>query len=193
MVVEAGGDALGFVFYAKSPRNVDITQAADIIATLPPFVQSVALFLNPSVELVTGVIDSAQIDLLQFHGTESPDFCGGFERPYIKAVPMGGSRQGFDVYDYVQAYPDARGFLLDSNALGEAGGSGRTFDWQRYPRDLNRPLVLAGGLHPDNVAAAVAAVRPFAVDVSSGVESAPGIKDPGKIRQFIEQTTGATQ
>jgi phosphoribosylanthranilate isomerase len=182
--VDAGADAIGLVFYAKSPRNLDIPAAATIAAAVPPLVCVVALFLDPDPELVRMVLREVSVDLLQFHGQEEPDFCAAFGRRYIKAVPMG---DGIDPREWTVRHPQAVGFLLDSHAGGRAGGTGATFDWGRIPRNLDRPLILAGGLKPANAAAAVAAVRPFGVDVSSGVEVAPGIKDPAKITAFVEQ------
>lgn len=182
--VDAGADAIGLVFYAKSPRNLDIPAAATIAAAVPPLVGVVALFLDPDPELVRTVLREVSIDLLQFHGQEEPDFCATFGRRYIKAVPMG---DGVDPRELTARHAQAVGFLLDSHAGGRAGGTGETFDWGRIPRDLDKPLILAGGLKPANAAAAVAAVRPFGVDVSSGVEAAPGIKDPARITAFVEQ------
>jgi phosphoribosylanthranilate isomerase len=182
--VDAGADAIGLVFYANSPRNLDIPAASTIAAAVPPLVCVVALFLDPEPELVRTVLQAVSVDLLQFHGQEEPDFCAAFGRRYIKAVPMG---DGVDPREWTTRHLQAVGFLLDSHAGGRAGGTGETFDWGRIPRDLGKPLILAGGLKPANAAAAVAVVRPFGVDVSSGVEVAPGIKDPTKIAAFVEQ------
>lgn len=192
---ELGTDAIGLVFYDKSPRNLNIGQARDIIEVLPPFVKVVALFMNAPAGDVLEVLDRVPVDLLQFHGQEEPDYCAGFGRPYIKAIPMGDrqegnlSTDGRDgaqwVNDYAARHPRSAGFLLDSNALGKAGGTGEAFDWALVPQDVSWPLILAGGLHPDNVAEAVQTVRPYAVDISSGVESAPGIKDRNKIEAFM--------
>ncbi|MGB1110576.1 MAG: phosphoribosylanthranilate isomerase [Gammaproteobacteria bacterium] len=193
-VVSAGADAVGFVFYPKSPRHVEPDQAARLIQSLPPFIQSVALFLNPETDYVREVIQRTSLDVLQFHGAEPAELCESFDRPYIKAVPMGGdSDQVLDVTAYTDYHPMARGFLLDSHALGEAGGSGKVFDWTRYPSHVARPMVLAGGLNPSNVAEAVQQVRPYGVDVSSGVESSLGIKDEQLVKTFIEQATGSTR
>lgn len=192
---ELGVDAIGLVFYQKSPRNLSVGQARDIIDVLPPFVKVVSLFMNAPAGDVLEVLDRVPVDLLQFHGQEAPDYCAGFGRPYIKAIPMGHlsgdnlSTDGRDetewVNDYAAAHPHSAGFLLDSHALGKAGGTGEAFDWSLVPQDVSWPLILAGGLHPDNVEQAVRAVRPYAVDISSGVESAPGIKDRNKIEAFM--------
>ncbi|MCB1736109.1 MAG: phosphoribosylanthranilate isomerase [Gammaproteobacteria bacterium] len=178
-----GADAIGLVFYDRSPRHIGIGQARDIIAVLPPFVKVVALFMNAPAGDVLEVLDRVPIDLLQFHGDEDAGYCQGFDRPYIKAVPMAGDN---DVQAYSQCHKHAAGLLLDSHALGEAGGSGTTFDWDKAPRHLDKPLILAGGLTPQNVEDGVRRVRPYAVDVSSGVESAKGIKDAQLMAEFIE-------
>ncbi|MCP5141300.1 MAG: phosphoribosylanthranilate isomerase [Chromatiales bacterium] len=181
---ELGADAIGLVFHERSPRNVGIGQARDIIAALPPFVKVVALFMNAPAGDVLEVLDRVPVDLLQFHGDEDTGYCQGFERPYIKAIPMGGG--DVDVVAYSVRHARAAGILLDSHALGEAGGSGLTFDWDKAPQGLDKPLILAGGLTPANVEEGVRRVRPYAVDVSSGVESAPGIKDARLMAEFIE-------
>lgn len=182
--VEYGADALGFVFYPGSPRHIDIEQAAELVAALPPFVASVALFMDAEADYVREVLAAVPIDLLQFHGSESPEFCASFDRPYIKSVPMGG---GVNPSEYAARYRESRGFLLDSNAVGQAGGTGHTFDWSEVPDLGGRPLVLAGGLNPDNVADGVRALRPWAVDVSSGVEADKGLKDHARMQRFIEE------
>lgn len=181
--IEAGVDALGFVFSARSPRAVDPRAAAAIIDQLPPFVSMVGLFLDPDADQVRHVLQHVRLDILQFHGNESSLFCRQFGLRYIKALPMGGA--GVDVQQLAGEHPQALAFLLDAHAPGQRGGLGEVFDWRRIPTDLDRPLVLAGGLHPENVATAVAGHRPYAVDVSSGVESAPGIKDPDRINAFM--------
>lgn len=177
---EAGVDALGFVFWVRSKRAVTAAQIAPIVAELPPFVSTVGLFLDPEADEVSRVLDVLPLSMLQFHGNESPAFCRRFGRPYLKAVGMGGA----DPRAYAAQYPDAAGIMLDSHAQGQAGGTGAAFDWRQTPRDLGRPLILAGGLTPSNVHEAVRIVRPWAVDVSSGVERAPGIKDAQAIRDF---------
>ncbi len=180
--VALGVHALGLVFVEASARRVSLERAEAILAGLPPFVSSVALFQDPAPAEVEAVLARLPFDLLQFHGSEPAAFCEGFGRPYIKAVPMGGN---VDLAAYAAEHPRARGFLLDSHAPGGSGGSGHRFDWRRVPRDFGRPLVLAGGLSPANVAQAVRRLRPYAVDVSSGVEAARGIKDPDKMAAFV--------
>lgn len=179
-----GVDAIGLVFYERSPRWLSPGHAREIVAALPPFVTVVGLFLDAPAAVVEQVLASVALDLLQFHGAEEPAYCARFHRPYMKALPMGA---GIDPLAYARAYPDAAGFLLDSNRIGQAGGSGRTFDWQRVPRALERPIVLAGGLHAGNVAEAIMATCPWGVDVSSGVEAMPGTKDPELMRAFVRE------
>lgn len=181
---QLGADAVGLVFYERSARWLSLHRACDIVAALPPFVTVVGLFLDAPVAVVEEVLASVALDLLQFHGAERQAYCTQFHRPYIKALPMGA---GIDPLAYARAYPDAAGFLLDSNQIGQAGGSGRTFDWDLVPRALERPVVLAGGLHVGNVAEAIAATCPWGVDVSSGVEVMPGIKDPELMRVFVRE------
>lgn len=182
--VAAGADALGFVFYAKSPRNIDIRQAAELLAVLPPFVTSVGLFVDPTAEGVREVLGQAPLDVLQFHGDETPEFCAQFGRPYLKAIRV---RPGVDLIECATRYADAQGLLLDAYVDGVQGGTGELFDWALIPRQLSLPVILSGGLHAGNVAAAMRAVRPYAVDVSSGVEAAKGIKDGAKIVAFIKE------
>ncbi len=181
---ELGADAIGLVFYPKSPRAVDAETAHRIVQALPPFVTTVGLFLDAEPRDIRAVLATVPLDLLQFHGDECPADCGAYGRPYIKAVAMSGDT---DVAAYMRSYPDAAGFLLDSHAPGAAGGTGNRFDWSQIPRDLGRPVILAGGLNPDNVGEAVRRTRIGGVDVSSGVESSPGIKDADKMRAFIEE------
>ncbi len=188
MAAQAGADAIGLVF-ARSPRQVTTELARSIAAAMPPFVTVVGLFVDAGAEAVRAILGSVRLDLLQFHGSESPDFCRQFSKPYIKAVPM---REGADVSATAAAYADAAGLLLDTHSDQVAGGSGRTFDWSRVPAGLSRPLILAGGLNPDNVAEAVRRVHPYAVDVSSGVEREKGIKDPARVRAFIEAVRGTS-
>lgn len=179
----AGADAVGFVFYPASPRLVDLDTAEQIAAAVPPFVARVALFLDPAAADVQAVIDRLRPDLLQFHGGESPAFCGCFGLPYLKAVPMGD--QDTDPAAFAERFADAAALLLDSHSAGMPGGSGTGFEWSRGGPQ-SRPVILAGGLTADNVGDAVRAARPYAVDVSSGVESAPGIKDAELINAFTE-------
>ena len=180
----AGADAVGLVFYPPSPRAVDMEQARAVVSSLPPFVSTVGLFLDADREVIESVLDEVPLTLLQFHGHEDAAFCRSFGRPWLKAVGMASVD---DLAAEAERYPDARGLLADSCATGEAGGTGETFAWARLPRERSYRLILAGGLAPDNVAEAVSAVRPDAVDVSSGVEQAPGRKDPARIQRFIEE------
>ena len=184
---EAGADAIGLVFYPPSPRFLSVERAREIAAALPPFVQSVALFVNADAAQVAQVIGRVHPALLQFHGEESPQFCGQFGLPYVKACRVS---PGVDLLEYLRPFSAARGWLLDAH-VEEYGGVGASFDWARVPAQLARPLVLSGGLTRDNVAAAVRRVRPWAVDVSSGVESGKGIKDAAKIAAFIAEVRNA--
>lgn len=177
-----GADAIGLVFYEKSPRNVSLEQARTIVRELPPFVSVVALFVNPDEAFVLRVLDACPVDILQFHGEESPEFCRSFSRPYLKAVRV---RPGVDLLEWAAAYHDARGLLADAFVEGAHGGTGAVFDWTLLPADLPLPLILSGGLTPDNVQDAVTKVQPAAVDVSSGVEQGKGIKDAAKMAAFI--------
>jgi len=179
----AGAHAIGLVFYAKSPRFVTPARAAEIIRVLPPFITTVGLFVDAAAEEVRAVLAVAPVGLLQFHGDESPAFCRQFGLPYIKAVRV---RPGTDLLQYARDYHDAKALLLDAYVEGLHGGSGAAFDWSLIPRGLPLPVILSGGLTPENVADAVRSVRPGAVDVSSGVESAKGIKDAQKIAAFIK-------
>ncbi|MEW5791877.1 MAG: phosphoribosylanthranilate isomerase [Pseudomonadota bacterium] len=186
----AGADAIGLVFHPASPRAVSVAQACAILEALPPFVTSVGLFVDTAPETVAGVLARCPLDLLQFHGDEAPAYCGAFGRPYIKAIRMRGP---LDLEALARAYHDARGLLLDAYTPAAAGGTGLTFDWSLIPSGLARPLVLAGGLHPGNVAEAVRRVRPYALDVSSGVEAAPGIKDAALIQAFVANARRAAE
>lgn len=177
-----GADAIGLVFYPPSPRAVSVEQARDVIAALPPFVTTVALFVDAAPEDVEAVLQQLSIDLLQFHGNESPAYCRGFGRRYIKAVRM---TDDVDLIAQAGQYHDAAGLLLDSYQKGVPGGTGQRFDWAQIPAGLDKPIILAGGLDPENVERAVTSTRAFAVDVSSGVESAKGIKDADKIAAFM--------
>lgn len=179
-----GVDAIGLVFYPKSPRYVDVGQARDLVATLPAFVTVTALFLDPEEAAVRAVLDNVRVELLQFHGGEPAEFCRGFGRPYIKAVPMG-SRA--DIAEYARRHSGAAALLLDSHAAGQKGGTGVSFDWGYIPKVAGPPLILAGGLNAGNVATAIRIVRPYGVDVSSGVESRPGIKDASKMEAFVNE------
>ena len=184
-VASAGVDAIGLVFHPPSRRHVTPDQAAAVINALPPFVSVVGLFLNPSADAVHEILRRLPIDQLQFHGTESPEFCRQFSRRYLKALGMAGDVAGLSAR--VAEHETAAGFLLDSHAPGGQGGTGEVFDWSSFPRSYPRPLVLAGGLRCDNVAAAVRQCRPFAVDVSSGVERQPGRKCPELVSKFVSE------
>ena len=179
--VAHGADAIGFVFYASSPRAVSIAQTAELVALLPPFVASVDLFVNATADEVNCVLERVPLQLLQFHGDEVEADCARFGRPWIKAARM---RAGVDLVEFASLHPGASGILVDAFVEGYGGG-GKTFDWSLIPRGFGRPLVLSGGLDADNVVDAVRRIRPWAVDVSSGVESDKGIKDTAKIAAFI--------
>ena len=184
---ESGADAIGFVFYPPSPRFVSIEQAIELRNVLPPFVQTVALFVNPERKLVDDVLRQVCPSMLQFHGEEAPEFCAGFTVPWLKACRV---REGVDLLEYFRSYPGASGWLADAYVEGY-GGAGQSFDWSLVPPERDRPLVLSGGLGIDNVREAIRRVRPWAVDVSSGVESAKGIKDAAKIAAFIQEVKNA--
>lgn len=186
---DAGADALGFVFYEKSPRHLTIESAAMLVRDLPPFVQAVGLFVNAGPDFIETVLQTVPLDLLQFHGDETAADCMRFGRPWIKAVRV---NQGTDLLKCAADFDAARGLLLDAWVPGVPGGSGERFDWSLIPPDLSRPIVLSGGLTPDNVAEAVRRVRPWAVDVSSGVEASKGIKDAHKIARFIAKAKEAS-
>ena len=182
VAAEAGADAIGFVFYAKSPRAVDVRQARAIITELPPFVTTVGLFVNASRCELNEILEVVPLDLLQFHGDETPQDCEGYHRPWIKALRV---RPGDDLEAACKQYAGARGILLDTYVAGVPGGTGEAFDWSLVPAHLSKPIILAGGLSADNVGQAIAQVRPYAVDVSGGVEQAKGIKDAAKIEAFM--------
>jgi len=184
----AGADAIGLVFYPKSPRAVTIEQAQSICAVLPPLVTVVALFVDAEHFEVEDVLAAVPVDLLQFHGSETPAQCNGFATPYIKAIRM---RDDADLAEAARQYDSARGLLVDTFDPNEAGGTGEVFDWDRVPDGLDTPIILAGGLAPTNVGAAVAQLHPYAVDVSSGVEQAKGIKDAEKIQAFVKAVWSA--
>lgn len=197
-----GVDAIGLVFVPASSRYVTIAQAQAIITALPPYVSVVALFQDESSDTVAQVLAECSVDMLQFHGKESLAYCERFSRPYVKAIPMAATAQSENQWlDYSAQFPSARGYLLDSHAPNSMGGSGKTFDWYELAQQRQETaqssvqnstqqrawqhLVLAGGLHAGNVAEAIRVTQPWAVDVSSGVESAPGVKDRAKIQQFV--------
>jgi phosphoribosylanthranilate isomerase len=182
LAAQLGADAIGVVLTARSKRRVTLDQAQTIVRALPPFVSSVVLLMDDDAVFVREAIDAIQPDLLQFHGAESDDWCAQFGRRYLKAIAMG---EGAAALPSLRRYPGASGLLLDGHGLGEAGGSGKSFDWSLMPRDLTQPLILAGGLTPANVAEAMRIAKPWGVDVASGIESAPGIKDAHKLTDFI--------
>ena len=188
--VRAGADAIGLVFYAPSPRAVTAARAARIIQRLPPFVSSVGLFVNATADAVAATLEQVPLDLLQFHGEETPAVCESHGRPYIKAVRM---RPGIDLRELERQYSRALGLLLDSYQPGKPGGTGTTFDWGCIPQALRGRIILAGGLSPDNVEAAIGQVHPYAVDVSGGVEQEKGIKDEEKIRAFMRGVERASR
>jgi phosphoribosylanthranilate isomerase len=180
--VEAGADAVGLVFYDKSPRHLDIARAAQLARHLPAFVTPVGLFVNAGPGLIADAISAIPSLLLQFHGDETPADCAVPARPYLRAARMS---PGFDLLNFAACYPDAQALLLDAHVEGYGGG-GKVFDWSLIPRNVPRPVVLSGGLHAGNVIEGILQVRPWAVDVSSGVESAKGIKDAAAIRRFCD-------
>jgi phosphoribosylanthranilate isomerase len=183
----AGADAIGLVFYPPSPRFISIRRAVEIRDALPPFVQTVALFVNAGRKEVDEVLEGVGPSMLQFHGEETPAFCAGFDVPWLKACRV---KAGVDLLEYFRSYPGASGWLADAFVEGY-GGAGERFDWSLVPAERERPLVLSGGLTKVNVAEAIRRVRPWAVDVSSGVESAKGIKDAAKIAAFIQEVKNA--
>ena len=180
--IRAGAHAIGLVFYRPSPRYIAPPAAGAILRALPPFVTTVGLFVDAPENEVRDVLDQAPVQLLQFHGTESPEYCRRFGRPYVKAVRMSPE---VDLLQYARDYHDARALLLDAYVEGLHGGSGVSFDWSRVPERVPLPVIVSGGLTVENVGDAVRRVRPCAVDVSSGVESAKGIKDAARIAAFI--------
>jgi len=182
--VEAGADAIGLVFYAKSPRFVSHETAANLVALLPPFVTTVGLFVDESADYVNKVLEQVPLDCLQFHGDERAQYCEQFKRPYIKAIRV---KEDTNVSTMTTQYASAQALLLDTYVANTPGGTGQTFNWQLVPEQNNMTIILAGGLTPENVAAAITAARPYAVDVSGGVEQAKGIKDHNKIKQFINE------
>lgn len=188
--IDSGADALGLVFYSKSPRYVELSVAANIARTIGPFVTIVGLFVNAGEAQVREAVKTVGLDMLQFHGDEDEVYCAQFERPYIKAIRMSPE---LDVKEVMTKYPSARGFLFDAWNKDKYGGTGETFEWDRLSIlkesvDTDIPFILAGGLTPENVDQAVAAVKPYAIDVSGGVELSPGIKSPELIQQFIDRS-----
>jgi phosphoribosylanthranilate isomerase len=182
--VALGVDAIGLILVPGSKRALGLDQASVLRAEVPALVHSVLLVMNADAAFVRTAIQALRPDLVQFHGDETPEFCAAFELPFLKAVPMASVTS---VAAYQRAYAQAAGFVFDSHAAGAQGGSGHAFDWSRLPNERSHPLLLAGGLTPANVQAAVRAVRPYAVDVSSGIESAPGLKCPQRMQQFVDE------
>ena len=186
---ESGADAVGLVFQPQSPRCLNIRQAQALVKDKPPFVSVVALFADPEEKDVRQVLEAVKIDYLQFHGSESEDFCTAFNIPYLKAVPMG-SLQDSDTY--IGPYVDtASGIVLDSHQIGQCGGTGKVFDWSKINTRCDIPIILAGGLKPENVGDSIMRLRPYGVDVSSGVEATPGIKDHERLQKFIQAVNEA--
>lgn len=183
-VARLGADSIGLVFHASSSRRVDLETAERIRKTLPPFVTVTALFLNETKDWITEVVQTVRPDCLQFHGQETAVICESFKLPYVKAIPMAST---VDVQAYAASYPGAQGLLLDSHVAGRQGGSGDTFDWSTVPDSLALPFILAGGLNPQNIAVAITQLRPWGVDVSSGVEISKGIKDRTLISQLFNE------
>lgn len=182
--VEQGADAIGLVFYDQSPRNVSINQAIEIANHIPAFVSVVGLFVNAEPRFINEVISNVKIDLLQFHGDESPEECASYSLPFIKAIRV---QSDTNLVQYVKDYSAAKALLLDAYTKGVAGGTGHVFDWNLIPKQLTKSIILAGGLKADNVAQAIQQVLPYAVDVSGGVEASKGIKDAAKIAAFMRQ------
>lgn len=185
--VEQGADAIGLVFYAPSPRCVTIGQAAAISAALPPFVSVVALFVNPTQQEVNAVLANVNVDLLQFHGDESEAECVQYGLPYLKAIRV---KSDTNLIQYAQTFMSAKALLLDAHSDIAVGGTGQVFDWNLIPKQMAKPIILAGGLTPENVKEAIQQVQPYAVDVSGGVEQAKGIKDATKIAAFMAAVNG---
>ena len=182
IAAEAGADAVGVVFYGPSPRFVRAEEAKAVVDALPPYVAAVGLFVNATEAEVRTTLAAVRLDLLQFQGDELPDFCERFGLPFVRAVRMAATT---DLVEYARRFHRAKALLLDAHVPGQPGGTGRTFDWSGVPRELPIPLILSGGLNAQNVGRAMREVRPYAVDVSSGVEASRGLKDPAKIVEFI--------
>jgi phosphoribosylanthranilate isomerase len=182
VAAEAGADAIGLNFYRESARYVSPGDAAAISAGLAPYVSAVGLFVNEAAESIRAILATVRLDLLQFQGDEDPAFCESFGRPYVRAVRM---EEGTDLIEYAVRFSRAKALLLDAHVPGQRGGTGRSFDWDRVPRDFPLPLILSGGLTAQNVGRAVREARPWAVDVSSGVEASRGVMDAARIIEFI--------
>lgn len=183
-------DLIGFVFAASSPRRLELVAARDLRAQVPDHITTVALVMDNPAQEIDAIVEIVKPDLLQFHGRETDAFCAGFGRPFVKALAMAG-RSADEVAGLVAQWPVASMVLFDGHGAGEMGGSGKVFDWDILPAHCDKPFLLAGGLHPDNVAAAIGRARPWGVDVSSGIESAPGIKDLTRMRDFVAAVRAA--
>lgn len=182
--IKHGADAIGLVFYDKSPRNVGIKQAAEIAKHVPAFVSVVGLFVNAEANFIREVSSNVKLDLLQFHGDETPQACASYSLPFIKAIRV---KTDTNLVQYAKEFSEAKALLLDAYTEGVAGGTGHVFDWNLIPKQLTKPIILAGGLTVGNVAQAIEQVSPYAVDVSGGVEASKGIKDAAKIAAFMQQ------
>jgi phosphoribosylanthranilate isomerase len=183
-----GADAIGLVFYQHSPRHVSIELAAKLAEVLPPFVAVVGLFVNADSSFVREVLAGVPLDYIQFHGEETPEYCAQFGKSYLKAIRV---KEGVDLLQCASDFRGARGLLLDTHVEGVPGGTGKAFDWALIPGILSMPVILSGGLTVKNVAAAIKQVKPYAVDVSSGVEAEKGIKDVAKIARFMQEVKRA--
>ncbi|WP_321324119.1 phosphoribosylanthranilate isomerase [Thiomicrorhabdus sp.] len=190
LAVNAGADAIGLVFYEPSPRHVEIDQACKIAQSIPAFVTKTALFVNPEKAYVQQVLDTVAIDLLQFHGDETAEFCQQFGRPYIKAVRM---QESTDLELLAKEFVSSCGLLLDAYVAGKPGGTGEKFNWEWIPKESDLPIILAGGLTSLNVKQAIQVASPWAVDVSGGVEASKGIKSSEKIKQFMQQVMSTVE
>ena len=188
LAVERGVDYIGLVFAPRSPRKLLLGQARMLRELVPEEIGVVALVMDNAAAEIKAIVENVQPDLLQFHGSEDDAFCAGFNVPFLKAIAMGGGTD--DAAARAAGFPSAYGYLLDGHAQGEQGGSGQRFDWKRVPR-LDKPVLLAGGLSSENVAIAIRTARPWGVDMSSGIESAPGIKHPERMRLFLDEARRA--
>lgn len=184
LAANLGVDAIGLIFYALSSRNVSIEQAREISSALPPFVSSVGVFVNPTVEFMREILNRVPLNYLQFHGEESPEFCSAFNLPYIKTIHVGSLKI---TTQYEHMYSDACAFLFDTYHEDQRGGTGKVFDWQNLPKNTKKPILLSGGINSSNVTDAIRVVHPYGIDVTSGVEAKPGIKDKTKMLALINQ------
>lgn len=185
--INLGVDAIGLIFYSKSSRNVSIKQAMELIKDLPPFVEAVAVLVNPEQELVQAIVDELPFQLLQFHGDETPEFCQQFNKPFIKAMHP---KEAGQIKRFAHEFAKARAILLDAASDASRGGTGLTFDWHIIPDNVLKPYILAGGLNEFNVMDAIKTGKPYAVDVCSGIEAVPGVKDHNKMNRFIKAIWG---